>query len=155
MTAPHFLVPVDFSPSSEQALAYAMALAAKLQARVTVLHVIDRLPMAERYAAVSPRPNRVSAYLQNLEAEVQQRLDAQHKQIQEAGLAGKVLMTHGVPSQTIVAIARDKHVDLIVMGTHGRTGVHHLLMGSVAEKVVRLAPCPVLVTRAAPEIAVP
>jgi nucleotide-binding universal stress UspA family protein len=155
MTAPHFLVPVDFSPSSEQALAYAMALAAKLQARVTVLHVIDRLPMAERYAAVSPRPNRVSAYLQNLEAEVQQRLDAQHKQIQEAGLAGKVLMTHGVPSHTIVAMARDKHVDLIVMGTHGRTGVHHLLMGSVAEKVVRLAPCPVLVTRAAPEIAVP
>jgi nucleotide-binding universal stress UspA family protein len=132
-----------------------MALAAKLQARVTVLHVIDHLPMAERYAAVSPQPNRVSAYLQELEAEVQQRLDAQHKQLQEAGLAGKVLMTHGVPSQTIVAIARDKHVDLIVMGTHGRTGVHHLLMGSVAEKVVRLAPCPVLVTRAAPEIAAP
>jgi Universal stress protein family len=77
MTAPHFLVPVDFSPYSEQALAYAIALATKLQACVTVVHVIDHLPMAERYAAVSPRPDRVSAYLQELEAKVQQRLDAQ------------------------------------------------------------------------------
>jgi nucleotide-binding universal stress UspA family protein len=94
-------------------------------------------------------------YLQELEAEVQQRLDAQRQQLQEAGLAGEVLMMHGVPFQTIVDVARDQHVDLIVMGTHGRTGVHHLLMGSVAEKVVRLAPCPVLVTRAAPGTAVP
>ncbi len=53
----------------------------------------------------------------------------------------------GVPFQTILDTARDKGVDLIVMGTHGRTGLPHVLMGSVAEKVVRLAPCPVLVTR--------
>ena len=152
MTAPHFLVPVDFSTYSEQALAYAIALAAKLQARVTVLHVIHHLPMGVSDAPSSlPYPE---LYLHELEAEVQQRLDTQRQQIQKAGLAGEILMTHGVPFQTIVDMARDQHVDLIVMGTHGRTGVHHLLMGSVAEKVVRLAPCPVLVTRVAPGTAV-
>jgi nucleotide-binding universal stress UspA family protein len=153
MTAPRFLVPVDFSPYSEQALAYAIALATKQQARVTVLHVIHHVPMGVSDAPSSlPYP---ALYLQELEAEVRQRLDTLHKQILEAGLAGEVLMRHGVPFQTIVDMARDQHMDLIVMGTHGRTGVHHLLMGSVAEKVVRLAPCPVLVTRAAPGTAVP
>ena len=152
MTAPHFLVPVDFSTYSEQALAYAIGLATKLQARVTVLHVIHHLPMGVSDAP-SPLPY-PALYLQELEAEVQQRLDTQRQQIQEAGLEGEILMTHGVPFQTIVDMARDQHVDLIVMGTHGRTGVHHLLMGSVAEKVVRLAPCPVLVTRVAPGTAV-
>jgi universal stress protein A len=153
MTAPHFLVPVDLSAYSDEALAYAIALATKLQARVTVVHVIHHLPVG-----VSDMPSSLpypALYLQELEAEVQQRLDAQRQQIQDAGLEGEVMMTHGVPFQTIVDIARDQHVDLIVMGTHGRTGVHHLLMGSVAEKVVRLAPCPVLVTRAASSTAVP
>lgn len=153
MTAPHFLVPVDFSPYSEQALAYAMALATTLQARVTVVHVIHHLPLGVSDAPSSlPYPE---LYLQELETEVQQRLDALRHQIQEAGLEGEVLMTHGVPFQTIVDMARDQHVDLIVMGTHGRTGVHHLLLGSVAEKVVRLAPCPVLVTRGALSTTVP
>jgi glycine betaine transporter len=147
MTTPHFLVPVDFSAYSEQALAYAIALATKLQARVTVLHVIHLLPIG-----VSDMPSSLpypELYLQELEAEARQRLEAQRQQLQEAGLEVEVLMKHGVPFQTLVDIARDQHVDLIVMGTHGRTGVHHLLMGSVAEKVVRLASCPVLVTRGA------
>jgi nucleotide-binding universal stress UspA family protein len=152
MTAPHFLVPVDFSTYSDEALAYAIALATKLRARVTVLHVIHQLPMGVSDAP-SPLPY-PALYLQELEAEVQQRLDTQRQQIQKAGLEGESLMTHGVPFQAIVDMARDQHVDLIVMGTHGRTGVHHLLMGSVAEKVVRLAPCPVLVTRVAPGTAV-
>jgi universal stress protein A len=60
-------------------------------------------------------------------------------------------MVQGVPFQTIIDAARDHGVDLIVMGTHGRTGLTHVFMGSVAEKVVRLAPCPVLVTRGTTE----
>jgi nucleotide-binding universal stress UspA family protein len=107
-----FSRPGGLSPYSEQALAYAIALATTLQARVTVVHVINHLPMAERYAVVSPRPNRVSAYLQGLEAEVRQRLKAQHKQLHEAGLEGEVLMRHGVPFQMIVDIARDQHARL-------------------------------------------
>jgi nucleotide-binding universal stress UspA family protein len=153
MTVQHFLVPVDFSVYSDQALAYAIALATKLQARVTVVHVLHPLPLG-----VSDMPSSLpypALYLQEIEAEVQQRLDTQRQQIQDAGLAGEVLIAHGVPFQTIVDIARDQHVDLIVMGTHGRTGVPHLFMGSVAEKVVRLAPCPVLVTRGASSTAVP
>ncbi len=57
-----------------------------------------------------------------------------------------VLTVRGAPSHKIVEAARDKQVDLVVMGTHGRTGLQHLLIGSVAERVVRLAPCPVMVT---------
>jgi nucleotide-binding universal stress UspA family protein len=71
--------------------------------------------------------------------------------VQQAGLQGDSVIVEGVPFQAIIDTARDSGADLIVMGTHGRTGLTHVLMGSVAEKVVRLAPCPVLVTRAATE----
>jgi nucleotide-binding universal stress UspA family protein len=57
------------------------------------------------------------------------------------------MVLHGSPFACIVSAARDRGVDLIVMGSHGRTGLPHILLGSVAERVVRLAPCPVLVTR--------
>jgi len=74
-------------------------------------------------------------------------MEAYVKRVTAAGLVGDMAVVHGVPFQTIVETARLQQVDLIVMGTHGRTGLHHVLLVSVAEKVVRLAPCPVLVTR--------
>ena len=63
------------------------------------------------------------------------------------GLEGEIAVVHGVPFQEMLDTAKKQQVDLIIMGTHGRTGLQHVLMGSVAEKVVRLAPCPVLVVR--------
>ena len=65
-----------------------------------------------------------------------------------AGLPGARVVLYGVPFQEIVEVAKAQQVDLIVMGTHGRTGLMHVLLGSVAEKVVRLAPCSVLVVPA-------
>ena len=62
---------------------------------------------------------------------------------------------HGVPFQVIIETASTAHVDLIIMGTHGRTGLPHVLLGSVAERVVRLAPCPVLVVRIPTETPAP
>ena len=64
-----------------------------------------------------------------------------------AGLTGERVVLYGVPFQEIVETAKARQVDLIVMGTHGRTGLMHVLLGSVAERVVRLAPCSVLVVR--------
>jgi nucleotide-binding universal stress UspA family protein len=78
------------------------------------------------------------------EAKVQQELDAHLTQIQEAGLQGDTVLVHGVPSQGILDTARDQHVDLIIMGTHGRTRAHQMLIGSVAQQVVPRAPCPIL-----------
>ena len=71
--------------------------------------------------------------------------------LRDAGVPGETMIVHGVPFQTIIDTAKEQGVDLIIMGTHGRTGLTHVLMGSVAENVVRLAPCPVLVTRGTTE----
>jgi nucleotide-binding universal stress UspA family protein len=87
------------------------------------------------------------AYLSELEAVAQESLEKRRQWVLDAGLEGDVLLVHGVPFQTIIDIAHDRQIDLVIMGTHGRTGLKHVLLGSVAEKVVRLAPCPVLVTR--------
>jgi nucleotide-binding universal stress UspA family protein len=142
MTMQHILVPVDFSGSAEQALAYAIGLARKLSARLTLLHVIHIMPMGVVDGTDLP-----DSYIQELDAAVQDRMEAYRQRVQDAGLAGAVLVVPGVPFQSIVDTARDQQVDLIVMGTQGRTGLAHAFLGSVAEKVVRLAPCPVLVTR--------
>jgi nucleotide-binding universal stress UspA family protein len=142
MTTQHILVPIDFSGYAEQALEYAIDLANKLSARLTLLHVIQLMPVGVVEGATLPY-----SYLQELETDIQQRMETYRQRVQTAGLENAVVVEHGMPFQSIVDLARDQHVDLIVMGTHGRTGLAHMFLGSVAEKVVRLAPCPVLVTR--------
>jgi nucleotide-binding universal stress UspA family protein len=82
-----------------------------------------------------------------METNAQQQTQKALARVQQAGLQGDSVIVEGTPFQTIIDTAKDKGADLIVMGTHGRTGLTLALMGSVAEKVVRLAPCPVLVTR--------
>jgi nucleotide-binding universal stress UspA family protein len=78
---------------------------------------------------------------------VPQSLETYRQRVEDAGLESEVMTLHGIPFQAILDVARDERVDMIIMGTHGRTGFKHVLLGSVAEKVVRLAPCPVLITR--------
>jgi nucleotide-binding universal stress UspA family protein len=91
--------------------------------------------------------------MEELESVAQQSLEQAFQRVRAAGLDGEVMVLHGSPFEGIVSTARDQGVDLIVMGSHGRTGLPHLLLGSVAERVVRLAPCPVLVTRTTPPAA--
>ena len=143
MTIQHILVPTDFSPYAEQALDYAIALAKRLQARVTLIHVISPVLWGTGDVPAAPPPT----YCEAIEAEVQQGIEAALKRVRAAGLEGQTLVAYGAPFDRIITTARDQGVDLIVMGTHGRTGLPHLFLGSVAERVVRLAPCPVLVTR--------
>jgi universal stress protein A len=137
------LVPVDFSPHAERALDYAIMLARKLPARLLLLHVIHTFPLG----VTEMGPTLPQAYLQGIESEVRQSLEKYLQRLGEAGLAGETTIMYGVPFEEIAQFAKARQVDLIVIGTHGRTGLEHLFLGSVAEKVVRLAPCPVLVTR--------
>jgi nucleotide-binding universal stress UspA family protein len=143
MTVHHVLVPIDFSPYAEQALDYAIALAQKLQARITLLHVIQPQLIAGADMGAWPSPS----FIEELETAVMRDMEGYRARVTDAGLEGEIVVVHGVPFQEILDTAKARQVDLIIMGTHGRTGLPHILLGSVAERVARMAPCPVLVAR--------
>ncbi len=140
MTLPkNILVPTDFSDNATQALDYAVALAAKLDAKVHVLHVLAFSTFGAEYA--------IGSLIEGLIADAQRQLDklaAEH--VAKAALAPTVLKT-GDARDEIDRTAVEVEANLIVMGTHGRRGVSRLLLGSVAESIVRTAPCPVLLVR--------
>jgi universal stress protein A len=138
MSSQHFLVPLDFSPAADLALEYAIALAKKLQARLTLLHIVYLPRMIEVD---------ITSYQEQMMAASKEAMATRLKGVQDAGVEGAVVTVHGVPFREIIETAQNRGVDLIIMGTHGRTGLQHAILGSVAEKVVRLAPCPVLVVR--------
>jgi nucleotide-binding universal stress UspA family protein len=144
MVPQHILVPTDFSACADEALNYAIALASKLQARLTLLHIIHAVPLWAEGDMGLALPD---TYLHESEARVQQGLAQRQQRAQEAGIQADILTAHGTPFQSIIDTAQDQKIDLIVLGTHGRTGLQRALLGSVAEKVVRLAPCPVLTVR--------
>jgi nucleotide-binding universal stress UspA family protein len=132
------LVPVDFSSYSESAVAYASAIAEKFGAALILMHVIEAFPysVTDTMKVISHRRALqilARALMRNIAVELRNR-----------GLAVKTSLTQGNPSREILATARREKPDLIVMGTHGRTGLPHVLLGSVAEKTVRLSPAPVL-----------
>jgi universal stress protein A len=143
MIVQHVLVPIDFSATADRALEYAIALAQQLQARLTLLHVLDLTPvvMEEMTAGVA------ATVLDAQETDAQHLLQASLDRVQRAGLQGEALLATGTSAQAIMDTAGAQAIDLIIMGTHGRTGLTHVLLGSVAEHVVRAAPCPVLVMR--------
>jgi len=129
------LFPTDFSPASEAALGYATSLARDTDSQLLILHVEDlQIPYAggEMYL---PRP-----MVPNPEVEKMLRSVAPR----DKSVTCMHRLALGSPAEEIVQVAKDEGVELIVMGTHGRTGLGRLLMGSVAEAVVRRAPCPVL-----------
>ncbi len=142
------LVPTDFSEFSKYALNYAIAFAQAFKASLILIHVTPEREMSAIRQA--------SVYLQaeDLEELVKQRKSEDRKQLNdfiapELKKEIKVETIHrvGIPFLEIIKAAREKEVDLIVIATHGRTGLSHILLGSVAEKVVRKAPCPVLSIR--------
>jgi len=148
MPAPHVLVPTDFSVDADYALEYALTLARKLQAKLTLLHVLEPLVVG----SVETMP---STFLQDLEDKMTQAMIPSHARVTAAGLSCDYTIVHGVPFQVIIDTARTAHIDVIIMGTHGRTGLRHVVIGSVAERVVRLAPCPVLVVLFPPDTPAP
>jgi nucleotide-binding universal stress UspA family protein len=137
------LVPTDFSAPSDIALEYARTLARHFAAKLHVLHVIEETPLESALGAealVPPTPAVRTERLQNALERLSHRITEDDRR----ELAAKTEVVFGKPSHTIVDYASDNGFDLIVMGTHGREGIAHLLMGSVAELVVRSARCPVM-----------
>jgi nucleotide-binding universal stress UspA family protein len=136
------LVGVDFSDFSLQALHYAVGLATELGASLTVLHVV---PADYGLLNIGKEASRdLDEALQSQAAANLQRLAA--KEIGDARSV-ELEVRLGRPAEEIIAGAAESKCDLIVLSTHGYSGLDHILIGSVAERVVRLAPCPVLVVR--------
>jgi len=137
------LVPTDFSPPSDAALEYARILAAKFGSPLQILHVIDDPTSASEFVPDGFAPS-TEDIRTGLLAQAHTRLERLMNRVDCSRYHAHAQAVLGLPAQSIVDYARATGTGLIVMGTHGRTGLAHLLMGSVAEQVVRTAPCPVL-----------
>lgn len=163
MSFTHILVPTDFSPMANHALRYALDEARLHQAHLTLLHVLTQRTGTEVYylsgtpsmqVRLDPLsgnslpavfPAHPSVLLHDHDAEALQQL----RELMPADFTGAwdVDVAVGEPATAIIRAAQDHRADLIVMATHGRTGLQHMFLGSVAEHVIRHAPCPVLVIR--------
>ena len=137
------LVPIDFSPASENAFRYALHCAGKLSAELTLLHVLEPAS-SPSFAGIPGVPTFAETDLsrteENLRTLVASTRNGSVSRIRWATRAG-------VPSHEIVEMAKEADIDLIIIATHGNTSWKHFCIGSTSERVVRAAPCPVLVVR--------
>ncbi len=142
------LCPTDFSDPAAKAIAAAGDLATHFSAELCLLHVVSPIPvpMTEN-GDLSPAFD-IPSYENHLDASAKQSIHETAARLLPKDLAVTPLVGQGDAADEIVRIAKEQNVDLIVIATHGMTGWRHLIFGSVAEKVVRLSPCPVLTIRA-------
>lgn len=140
-----FLVPMDFSADSHAALQMAVAMArASQHGKLHLLHAFElRLPSNPPYGVMLPE-----TYLAQLRGVAERRLDEVAQTVSAAGVACERHLANGYPVDVICETARRVAADVVVMGTRGLTGLEHVLLGSIAERTVRRAPCPVLTLRA-------
>ena len=162
MDVEKILVPLDYSEDSQRALQWGASLAEKYGAKLLLLHVISKAVeevFPQGGASFTPTSSfsevktldTYSLRRQPLIIDLVDTADTELHDFAEKNLKDiapvQVIVAVGRPAEEILRVAREEKVDLIVMGTHGRTGVRHLLLGSVAEAVTRHAPCPVLTAR--------
>ena len=136
----NILVPVDFSAASEKALSYAVPLARQFGAKITLLYVSQAQFHANEFAYLPIEEAAVSCSAKDRMNSIASRRIA-------PGMLGDTLVRNGVAFDEITRVAKEINADLIIVNTHGYTGLKHVLVGSTAERVVRHAPCPVLVVR--------
>ena len=140
------LYPTDFSQGARAAMDYAVSLAMDYRARLILLYVIQDISIAEWYV-----PSTIAAdnLVEDMEKGARKEMEKWAFEAREQVKDIETLVIRGIPFVEIVKTAKEKDVDMIVIGTHGRTGIDHMLFGSTAEKVLRKAPCPVLTVRIA------
>jgi len=140
------LAPTDFSPGADAALSYARTLAEKFGASLQLLHVMED-PVASVMMSVDSYVPDLPELRESMVQEAATQLEGRLSEKDRTVLKATGVAMFGSGARCIVDYATEQDVDLIVMGTHGRTGMSHLLMGSVAERVVRTAPCAVMTVR--------
>ena len=138
------LVPVDFSKTSEKAIQYAVPLAAAFAAEVMLVYVVQPYSLSAELGYIPPE---MAISQQEIIAIAREELDKLCAKVIGQRVRSQVKVGVGAPWHEIAFVARETKADLIVISTHGHTGLKHVLLGSVAERVVRHAPCPVLVVR--------
>ena len=144
------LVPTDFSEPARKAIRYAAQMAGQFGATITLLHVFELPTYAQslpEYPTIYQSRDDLQSLYADAKVHAEERLAALRDQLSNESLTADVLMHVGTPYEHIVQAARETAADLIVIATHGYTGLKHLFLGSTAERVVRHAPCPVLVVR--------
>jgi nucleotide-binding universal stress UspA family protein len=139
------LVPVDFSPLSKKALRYAVPFARQHQARLVLVHAVEPVLYPENYIGALP-PDIEDVNISRAKAAKKQLAAVCEDEVAKA-IASETVVHIGRPYEEIISIAKDQNADLIIIATHGRKGLKHAFLGSTAERVVRHAPCPVLVVR--------
>jgi universal stress protein A len=142
MTIKRILVPTDFSESSLKALDYAVNFAGAQNAELLLVHVIEPI----RHTRFIPD---VSELLEQHRTEAAEKLAELEKRTRRRHPKCRSEVHFGIPYDVIAGVAKKWKADLIIIATHGYTGLYHLFLGSVAERVVRIAECPVLIVRAA------
>lgn len=138
----HILVPTDFSEQGKTALMYAVAFADQFGAAVELLHVLEPVPPG---ALLSYIP--MEEFKKNMREDAGRKMEALHTEWEDYAFPVKRTVVDGHPFVEIIKHAKDGQADMIIMGTHGRGAIAHMMLGSVAEKVVRKATCPVLTVR--------
>lgn len=146
MQIKRILFPTDFSQGARAAMDHAVSLARDYDAKLILLYVIQDISIAEWYI---PSSLSVTDLIEDMEKSAWQEMDKWAQEVSAAVRETEKMVVRGVPFVEIIKTAKEKNIDLIVIGTHGRTGIDHMLFGSTAEKVVRKAPCAVLTVRIA------
>jgi len=150
----NILSPTDFSEPSYKAIKFAGELALHFKSGLTVLHVVSLTPAIS--AAELPTTFDIEGYQQKLEEDARARLkEVADKLVPKEIRDFKLVVRRGYYPDEILRVAKEGKHDLIVIGTRGRTGLPHVLLGSVAERVVQLAPCPVLTIGRSAQIELP
>jgi nucleotide-binding universal stress UspA family protein len=144
------LHPTDFSDCAEKAQALAVDLVGKLGGEIIFLQVLIETPLYGEGVLDTAQVQRVYDAQRKWSEEA---LEARAAELRQRGIKASWRLQAGVPFEMIVKIAEEERADMIVIGTHGRSGLNRVLLGSVAERVIRLAPCPVLTVRQAKEAA--
>ena len=137
------LVAIDFSPHSAKALEVAMGLAKTFSARIHLVHAYHLPPLVGMPDEIAIPPD----FWTGVRDAAARKLEKAAQKVKAAGLPVETHLVEFAPSDAVVEIAKKTKVDLIVMGTRGLTGLKHALLGSVAERTLRLAPCPVLTVK--------
>jgi universal stress protein A len=135
------LIATDFSEIATRALLRGIEIARFADASVVLLHVVENTWYPGTFG-VGPMP--LPDFEMQIKGAARERMETLRKEFVPQGMSCRTLLSDGVPWSEIVRTARDEKVDLIVVATHGFTGLKHALLGSQAERVVRHAPCPVL-----------